>query len=356
MPYPTIEPPQSVAPLLAAIYLACVIVNVFAAWRCGREGARRSMILAYLAAAIAFVASCCSFAGSPPPLPGAVKALVDAVLGPGTIFLGAMTLLVVMDMGRRFVVLPAVALLLLNGMVLLFGLSLTDPVFATVAGRPDHVPIVAMIGLLAGFTWLATYQAVENDRRLAAGKGPLEATYSAKVLTWPDLVYIELIVTVALLAVLVAWSLLVPAPLESPANPAVTPNPAKAPWYFLGLQEWLVYADAWFVGFVVPCLLVLGLMLIPYLDTSTEGSGYYAIRQRRGAYQAFMLAFFLLWILPILVGTFMRGPNWSFFGPYEPRDPGRVSVQDNVSLSEYLWGRSLGHPQPRADGQSGVWR
>ena len=66
------------------------------------------------------------------------------------------------------------------------------------------------------------------------------------------------------------WSILLPAPLEQPANPADSPNPSKAPWYFLGLQEMLVYFDPWLAGVVFPTLIVVGLMAIPYIDTNPQ--------------------------------------------------------------------------------------
>ena len=126
------------------------------------------------------------------------------------------------------------------------------------------------------------------------------------------------------------------------ADPALTPNPSKAPWYFLGFQELLIYSDAWYVGVVVPCLIVFGLMAIPYLDFNPKGSGYYTIRQRQFAYPIFLFGFLQLWVLLILIGTFMRGPNWDFFGPYEVRDPHAVLTLTNIKLSEYFWVDMLG--------------
>ena len=142
------------------------------------------------------------------------------------------------------------------------------------------------------------------------------------------------------MTLLLAWSLLVPAPLEQPANPAVTPNPAKAPWYFLGVQELLFYADAWLAGVAVPCLIVLGLMALPYLDFNPAGSGYYTIARRPLAYLVFQFGFWQLWILLIVVGTFFRGPNWGFFGPYEVRDPQKLPSMENVPLPKIVDRRS----------------
>jgi hypothetical protein len=154
---------------------------------------------------------------------------------------------------------------------------------------------------------------------------------------------------------LVVWSLGLKAPLEQPANPVVTPNPSKAPWYFLGLQEMLVFSDAWNVGVVVPCLIVLGLMAIPYLDFNPQGNGYYTIGQRRFAYVVFQFGFLALWVLLILVGTFIRGPNWNFFGPYEVRDAHKVVALGNVTLSEYFWVALLGRSLPQTPADVGTF-
>jgi hypothetical protein len=210
-----------------------------------------------------------------------------------------------------------------------------------------------MVFLLGFFTWLGAAQAVENDRRLQRGQDPTEKNYAEKTLVWPDLVYIELICMVALSAVLIVWSLVLRAPLEQPANPVVTPNPSKAPWYFLGLQEMLVFFDPSIAGVILPGLIILGLAAIPYLDFSPKHSGYYSIAPRRRAYVVFMFGFLQLWILLILVGTFMRGPNWNFFGLYEPRDPHKVLALNNVKLSEYLWVMGQGRDMPQAPPDSG---
>jgi hypothetical protein len=137
--------------------------------------------------------------------------------------------------------------------------------------------------------------------------------------------------------VLVFWGIALPAPLEEPASSVKTPNPSKAPWYFLGLQEMLVYYDAWLAGVVFPTLIILGLMAIPYLDFNKKGSGYYTFNERRFAVVTFMFGFLPLWIALIILGTFLRGPNWNFFGIYEYWDMHKLEVLTNVNLSEYVW-------------------
>ena len=129
---------------------------------------------------------------------------------------------------------------------------------------------------------------------------------------WPDLVYTELISLILCSVVLIVWSILLKAPLEQPANRAVTPNPSKAPWYFLGLQEMLVYFDPWLAGVVLPSLIIVGLIAIPYIDKNPKGNGYYTFTERKVEITMFLFGFVILWSSLIVLGTFLRGPNWNF--------------------------------------------
>ena len=122
-------------------------------------------------------------------------------------------------------------------------------------------------------------RAVINDARIAQGLPTLEELEPDKTLTWPDLVYTELICMVILTIVLVVWGIVLQAPLEQPASSTVAPNPSKAPWYFLGLQEMLVYFDPWMAGVVLPSMIIVGLMAIPYIDTNKAGNGYYQLQR-----------------------------------------------------------------------------
>jgi hypothetical protein len=231
-------------------------------------------------------------------------------------------------------------------MLLFLGLSMPDPNFFAIVAKPYNVPIVALVFLLAFFTWLATYRAVENDKRTEEGLPPVEKLDDEKVLVWPDLVYTEMICMIALSAVLIFWAIWLQAPLEEPASSVKTPNPSKAPWYFLGLQEMLVYYDPWMAGVVLPSLIIVGLMAIPYIDFNKLGNGYYTIKQRRFAYIVFQLGFLELWVTLIVLGTLLRGPNWNFFGPYEYWDAHKVEALNNVNLSDYFWSWWLGKSLP----------
>ena len=233
-------------------------------------------------------------------------------------------------------------LTLLVSIALFFALSYKDPNFFKVASAPDNVPIVGMIFIVGFYLWYAMHQAKNNDARIAEGRGPAEGDDSyQKVFSWPDLVYIELICLVLVSALLIVWSIFLKAPLEEPANPTNSPNPAKAPWYFLGLQEMLVYFDPWLAGVVLPGLIIVGLMAIPYIDVNPKGNGYYTFKERKWEIGIFLLGFIVFWIVLIFLGTFFRGPNWNFFGPYEYWDPNKLEPLNNINVSEILWVKML---------------
>jgi len=364
MSSPSPEFLDSIAPVLGCYYAVAAVLNVAASLRSWRARHRWRPVV-WLALGAGFAAgAAAAFLGHPPRTPEALKSAIDAALGPVTLSLGTFAALIGLFLGRRFFVLPPVAWTAWNAAVLFLGASMTDENFAAIVLKPDNVPIVAMVFLLGFFAWLGAAQAVNNDRRLAKGDPPAESALAKPVLVWPDLVYIELICMLLLCAGLVVWSLALPAPLEQPANPAVTPNPSKAPWYFLGFQEMLVFSDPAMAGVVLPALIILGLAAVPYLDPNRKGSGYYTIAERPVAYAVFMFGFLQLWILLILIGTFLRGPNWTFFGLYEPRDPHRVMALHNVKLSEYFWATLLNRGVPQTPAASGaivrlgcvVWR
>ena len=229
-----------------------------------------------------------------------------------------------------------------------FFLSMLDPNFFLIAAKPDNVPIGAMIFLLGIFTWIALRKAYLNDKQIASGGIPWEKTEAdEKLFTWPDLVYTEMLCMILLTIVMIIWSVALRAPLEEAANPTSSPNPAKAPWYFLGLQEMLVYFDPWLAGVVLPTLIIVGLMAIPYIDTNPRGNGYYSFRERKWEIGIFLFGFLVLWSFLIITGTFLRGPNWNFFGPYEYWDPNKLVPLVNVDLSELIWVKALGMPLPK---------
>jgi hypothetical protein len=214
---------------------------------------------------------------------------------------------------------------------------MTDPEFKKIIAKEDNVPITMMIYTVGFFTWLAMRKAVINDKRIEHGEPPVEMEENEKVLVWPDLVYTELIAMVVVTLLLVVWAVLLKAPLEQPATSAKAPNPSKAPWYFLGLQEMLVYYDPWMAGIVLPLLIIQGLITIPYIDFNQKGNGYFTFAQRKFAISVFLVGFVVMWVTLIVLGTFLRGPNWNFFGPYEFWDTHKVLPLNNVNLSDIFW-------------------
>lgn len=170
----------------------------------------------------------------------------------------------------------------------------------------------------------------------AGGKAPAKERF-----VWPDLVFKELLAAIGIVVVLIIWGLLVDAPLRAEADPSWTENPAKAPWYFIGLQELLVYFDPWLAGVVLPTLILLGLMAIPYIDIYNPVSGQYGFSKRKKACVIFLFGFFL-WFALIIVGTFFRGPSWHFYWPWESWLVEKHAGEALQSLPVYMGAAFLG--------------
>ena len=278
----------------------------------------------------------------------AIKGFINLFADPRLFFTLSVAGLVFIVWKREVFAKNAMGYGLMAVLALFFGFGLFDENFVLIIAKPDNVPIVGLIFLVIFFTWYSMREAVLNDRRIAAGDDPIEKEESGRVWVWPDLVYTELIALIVCTAVLVVWSILLEAPIEQPANPANTPNPSKAPWYFLGLQEMLVYFDPWLAGVVLPSLIIVGLMAIPYIDTNPKGNGYYTFSERKVEITIFLFGFVVLWTSLIVLGTFLRGPNWNFFGPFEYWDIHKLEPLTNVQLSEYVWVRALGRSLPES--------
>jgi hypothetical protein len=270
---------------------------------------------------------------------GAVKGAINLVADPRLFFLLAAAGLGVVIWKREQVASNVFGYGILGVLGAFFLFGTFDPNFRLIVTKPDNVPIVGLIFLLVFFVWYSIREGVMNDRRIRAGQGPIEKDESDRVWVWPDLVYTELISLIACSIILIVWSIFLKAPLEQPANPANTPNPSKAPWYFLGLQEMLVYFDPWLAGVVLPSLIIVGLICIPYIDKNPKGNGYFTFAERKAEITIFLFGFAVLWASLIVLGTFLRGPNWNFFGPFEYWDIHKLAALTNVNLSEYVWVR-----------------
>ena len=278
----------------------------------------------------------------------ALKGAINFVTSPA-IFISLASILFFASLRYKVVWKPKVAGAMALGAVLFLAVSMLDRNFALIVRKPDNVPIVAMLFLVGFFMWLAMSQAHANDERIAKGEAPNEASNgeNEKTWVWPDLVYTELLCMIIGMIVLVAWGMAFHAPIEEAANPARTPNPSKAPWYFLGLQEMLVYYDPWLAGVVFPSLIIVGLMAIPYIDLNPKGNGYFTFQERKVEITIFMFGFLIQWVLLVILGTFLRGPNWNFFGPYEYWDLHKLLALNNVNLSEYVWVKWTGLGLPK---------
>jgi len=269
--------------------------------------------------------------------------ILNHIRGPIIYFVGSCVAFAALLYWRKTLTDPIVAIPILDVSLLVFGWAMTNADFRSIITKEDNVPIVMLIFSVGFFTWLGLRRGVLNDELVAQNKPVMEKD-DEKVLVWPDLVYTELICMVIATAVLVVWSVALKAPLEQPATSAKAPNPSKAPWYFLGLQEMLVYFDPWMAGVVLPTMIIVGLIAIPYMDFNQKGNGYYTFKERVFSISSFLFGFLVLWVVLIVLGTFLRGPNWNFFAPFEYWDPHKVVPLNNVFVSDIFWLGLVGDP------------
>ena len=216
-----------------------------------------------------------------------------------------------------------------------------------IATLPDNVPITLLIVVVPFYAWYGLRQSFKNDQLIDQLEAdpelakthhrktqPWKEDWDREVFVWPYLLRIEFLVTIIVTFILMVWSITLDAPLEAPANPSLTMNPSKAPWYFLGLQEMLVYFDPWMAGVVLPTLILVGLMVIPYMDANPLGNGYYTFKQRKFAILAFCFGFIVLWLSMVVIGTFIRGPGWIWFWPGQTWDHNKVIFEVNRDLPD----------------------
>jgi quinol-cytochrome oxidoreductase complex cytochrome b subunit len=182
--------------------------------------------------------------------------------------------------------------------------------------RPDEAGDVVQQTELSQLPTNKTYGLME----LARGTTPMVGVNpDDEVFSWPHLVFRELLLFLATTAVVLCLAIFWNAPLEELANAIHPPNPAKAPWYFLGLQE-LVSHSAFWGGVVVPTVLVMALVLLPYLDRNRRGVGEWFARERRVATTIFTVCLITAVVLTI-IGSVFRGPNWAMQNPLKPAPP-----------------------------------
>jgi quinol-cytochrome oxidoreductase complex cytochrome b subunit len=188
--------------------------------------------------------------------------------------------------------------------------------------EPARTKTYSLLGITAGATVHLQTARIDEDKHTVQSS--------------PELTRRLATVTVATVALATILTLLFAAPLEEPANPSVTPNPAKAPWYFLWLQELVTDTTFTIAGFtfngalvggiIVPGLLVVWLFVSPYLDkTPLSAVGVWWAKERR-KHNITFLAIVLAIVVLTLIGTLMRGPYWNFYWPWEswPELPRRL--------------------------------
>jgi quinol-cytochrome oxidoreductase complex cytochrome b subunit len=152
--------------------------------------------------------------------------------------------------------------------------------------------------------------AVVKQEAITRVEKPLEDS----VFVWPHLLVREFFASAIVTVMVTMLSLAINAPLQDPATPSTTPNPAKAPWYFLGLQELLHYFKPTTAGVLVPGLTLAALALLPYVDRNPSR----AYADRKVAIVTFSM-FLVFWAVITLAGSFFRGPGWLWMWPWQQR-------------------------------------
>jgi quinol-cytochrome oxidoreductase complex cytochrome b subunit len=132
-----------------------------------------------------------------------------------------------------------------------------------------------------------------------------------KVHTWPHLLAVEFVAALACTAFLFVFSWVVNAPLLQAADFNKTPNPSKAPWYFLGLQELLTMFHPMIAGVTLPGMGLIALILAPYLDRNASNKP-----EDRKFMTSMMTMFLMFWAVLTIIGSFFRGPGFNFTFPW----------------------------------------
>jgi hypothetical protein len=142
----------------------------------------------------------------------------------------------------------------------------------------------------------------------------VKATPVDKVHTWPHLLAVEFVASLVMLAFVLIFSIFVNAPLLEIANVNNTPNPSKAPWYFLGLQELLTMFHPMVAGVTIPGMGIFLLILAPYMDRNPSNKP----EDRKFAVALFTI-FLMFWAVLVIIGSFFRGPGFNFTFPWRDR-------------------------------------
>ncbi len=132
-----------------------------------------------------------------------------------------------------------------------------------------------------------------------------------RVHVWPHLLLGEFVASLFITAFLLIFSVFVNAPLLELANVNETPNPSKAPWYFLGLQELLTMFHPMVAGVTIPGIALFLLILAPYIDRNKENAP-----EKRKFAVSLMTVHLMFWAVLVMIGSFFRGPGFNFIFPW----------------------------------------
>lgn len=171
----------------------------------------------------------------------------------------------------------------------------------TESNKPDHGPDTTndgrrVLGVVPG-------KPIAGDRK--------EPEKQDLVMVWPHLLVRHAVAAMGILLTVLVVSVLFDAPLRSVANPTITPNPEKAPWYFAALQELLSIFHPLVAGVLVPTGIIIGLIALPYIDNNPTDKPRY----RKVAVATFTL-FLVMWVILTIIGFAFRGPNWGWVWPW----------------------------------------
>lgn len=175
-------------------------------------------------------------------------------------------------------------------------MSDSQPVSIRAAGDPTVIEGKRVLGVVPG-------KPVAGDTKTPADDD--------MAFVWPHLLVRQAVAALVVLLIVLLLAVLFDAPLKEIANPTVTPNPEKAPWYFVALQELLAHFHPLVAGVLVPTTIALGLLILPYIDRNPSSSG----DRRRVAVITFTI-FLVVWIILTIVGFAFRGPNWGWVWPW----------------------------------------
>ncbi len=221
------------------------------------------------------------------------------------------------------------------GTVVLLAVALRHEGFRRLLLDPSRLPAAVLLLASAAVLWgsLRRRGSASTDGDAVAG-GPRKRFQTAMAILLTGL------------AVVLCAALLGP-PLAGPADPAAPTDPGKVPWCLVALQEMQLYLPPWAAWGLLPLLFLGGLLALPAFGTA-GGEERDARRGQRERLTAFLFGWWMLWLWPLWVGTFLRGPGWRAYGPFEAWDAGRPPAPAPLPLSELVWVRWLGAAVPES--------